>query len=41
MTTFILVSALPYKNPGWEIPTNTVAGKLFTYVMKEQQRYNS
>ncbi len=39
MTRFILVSAMPYKFKGWNAPTDTVAGKLFTFVMKELERY--
>ena len=36
---FILVAAMPYKKASWDIPSDTMAGKLFNFVMKEVQRY--
>ncbi len=41
MAKFIFVSAMPYQCTDWEIPKNTVAGKLFSYIMKEMQRYSN
>lgn len=38
MARFILVSAMPY--PGaWQMPVDSLSGKLFNFVMKEVQRY--
>ena len=39
MARFILVAAMPYRKSAWGAPTNTTAGKLFNFVMKEVQRY--
>ena len=39
MARFILVAAMPYRKSTWSAPTNTTAGKLFNFVMKEVQRY--
>lgn len=39
MARFILVAAMPYRKNAWSAPTNTTAGKLFNFVMKEVQRY--
>ena len=39
MVRFILVAAMPYRKYTWSAPTNTMAGKLFNFVMKEVQRY--
>ena len=39
MARFILVAAMPYRKSAWSAPTNTTAGKLFNFVMKEVQRY--
>ncbi|MBP5364129.1 MAG: hypothetical protein J6Y49_02145 [Alphaproteobacteria bacterium] len=39
MARFILVAAMPYRKATWSAPTNTTAGKLFNFVMKEVQRY--
>ena len=39
MARFILVAAMPYRKATWSAPTNTMAGKLFNFVMKEVQRY--
>ena len=39
MARFILVTAMPYRKNGWSAPTDTTAGKLFNFVMKEIQRY--
>lgn len=40
MARFILVAAMPYRKNEWTAPTNTTAGKLFDFVMKEVQRYH-
>lgn len=39
MARFILVAAMPYRKNAWAAPTDTTAGKLFNFVMKEVQRY--
>lgn len=39
MARFILVAAMPYGKRTWSAPTNTMAGKLFNFVMQEVQRY--
>lgn len=39
MARFILVAAMPYRKSAWSAPTDTTAGKLFNFVMKEVQRY--
>ncbi len=39
MTEFILVAAMPYNENDWQVPSDTMAGKLFNFVMKEVQRY--
>lgn len=39
MAKFILVSAMPYSYADWTVPTNTMAGKFFHFIMKELQRY--
>lgn len=39
MVRFILVSAMPYMQRGWTVPSDTMAGKLFNFVMTEVQRY--
>lgn len=39
MARFILIAAMPYLHENWKVPANTVAGKLFNFVMKEVQRY--
>ena len=39
MARFILVAAMPYRKNAWSAPTDTMAGKLFNFVMKEVQRY--
>ena len=39
MARFVLVSAMPYMQSDWEMPTNTLAGRLFNFVMTEVQRY--
>ncbi len=39
MARFILVAAMPYRQSTWSAPTDTPAGKLFNFVMKEVQRY--
>lgn len=36
---FILVSAMPYTGNAWDIPTDTMPGRLFNFVMKELSRY--
>ncbi|MCQ2582045.1 MAG: hypothetical protein MJ170_03635 [Alphaproteobacteria bacterium] len=39
MTRFILVAAMPYLKSTWSVPSDTIAGQLFNFVMKEVQRY--
>lgn len=39
MARFILVSAMPYVQKDWNISSDTMAGKLFNFVMTEVQRY--
>lgn len=39
MARFVLVSAMPYMQRDWAMPTTTQAGKLFNFVMTEIQRY--
>lgn len=39
MARFILVAAMPYPRTDWQVPADTMAGKLFNFVMKEVQRY--
>ena len=39
MAEFILVSAMPYVQRNLDIPSDTMAGKLFNFVMNEVQRY--
>jgi len=39
MARFILIAAMPYLREDWNVPSDTVAGKLFNFVMKEVQRY--
>ena len=39
MARFILVSAMPYMQSDWAMPTDTLAGRLFNFVMTEVQRY--
>ncbi len=39
MARFILVAAMPYRKSAWSAPSDTTAGKLFNFVMKEVQRY--
>ena len=39
MARFILVAAMPYVKADWHVPSDTMAGKLFNFVMKEVQRY--
>ena len=39
MVRFILISAMPYVQRDWSAPSDTVAGKLFNFVMTEVQRY--
>ncbi len=39
MARFILVAAMPYPGGDWGVPSDTLAGKLFNFVMKEVQRY--
>lgn len=39
MARFVLVSAMPYMQRGWAVPSDTMAGKLFNFVMNEVQRY--
>ena len=39
MAKFILISAMPYSYADWSVPTDTMAGKFFNFIMKELQRY--
>ncbi len=39
MARFILVAAMPYAQQGWNLPCDTMACKLFNFVMTEVQRY--
>ncbi len=39
MSRFILVAAMPYVQKDWAVPVDTMAGKLFNFVMTEVQRY--
>ena len=39
MARFILVAAMPYVRRDWAVPSDTMAGKLFNFVMNEVQRY--
>lgn len=39
MARFILITAMPYMQRGWSVPDNTMAAKLFNFVMAEVQRY--
>ena len=39
LVRFILVTAIPYADDKWTVPTDTMSGKLFNFVMKEVQRY--
>lgn len=39
MARFVLVSAMPYMQRDWAMPSDTQAGKLFNFVMTEVQRY--
>lgn len=39
MAGFILVAAMPYLQKNWAVPNDTMAGKLFNFVMTEVQRY--
>lgn len=39
MARFILVAAMPYVQKDWNVPLDTMAGKLFNFVMTEIQRY--
>jgi len=39
MARFVLVAAMPYMQRGWAVPSDTMSGKLFNFVMNEVQRY--
>lgn len=39
MARFVLVAAMPYSQDDWTVPSDTMAGKLFNFVMKELRRY--
>lgn len=39
LSRFILVAAMPYLKDTWAVPSDTIAGQLFNFVMKEVQRY--
>ena len=38
MAKFILVTAMPYSDSDWSVPTDTMAGKFFSFVMSELSR---
>ncbi len=39
MARFVLVAAMPYMQRDWAVKSDTMAGKLFNFVMNEVQRY--
>lgn len=39
MARFVLVAAMPYLKSTWSVPSDTISGQLFNFVMKEIQRY--
>ena len=39
MAKFILITVMPYAYSNWSIPTHTMAGQFFNFIMKELQRY--
>ncbi len=39
MARFVLVAAMPYMQKNWNVPCDTMACKLFNFVMTEVQRY--
>lgn len=39
LARFILITAMPYMQHGWSVPGDTIAPKLFNFVMSEVQRY--
>ena len=39
MARFVLIAAMPYMQRDWAVPSDTMAGKLFNFVMTEVQRY--
>ncbi len=39
LALFLLVAAIPYNQQDWAVPSDTMSGKLFNFVMKEVQRY--
>jgi len=39
MARFVLVTAMPYMQRGWNVPSDKMSGKLFNFVMTEVQRY--
>jgi len=39
MAGFILVAAMPYAQRDWTVPSDTMAGKFFNFVMTEVHRY--
>lgn len=39
MARFILIAAMPYVQRDWAVPADSMAGKLFNFVMNEVQRY--
>ena len=39
MARFVLIAAMPYVQKDWDVPSDTMAGKLFNFVMNEVQRY--
>ncbi len=39
MAKFLLVAAMPYTYANWSVPSDTMPGKFFKFIMKELQRY--
>ncbi len=39
MAGFILSATMPYSEDSWNVPSDTMPGKLFNFVMKELRRY--
>lgn len=39
MAKFLLVTAMPYTYANWSVPSDTMPGKFFKFIMKELQRY--
>ncbi len=39
LARFVLIAAMPYPQRDWTVPRDTLAGRLFNFVMTEVQRY--